>query len=354
MVVIVLSVYGIYRWKKNSIDPPASLTYVNEHNAYLSELIAGMSESSLESTYKECYYKLNRYKTEKLIDEESYDSQVQKFLKKYSPIFISDCYKSFNRSRWNVEPMTHSFIKKRIGELRELGNNVDFGFNKDYKDIERVIEKYDDATKLSEKTGFSNIGETKKREREAKAFLEDTLLRNCSALNHALRELPEKIRKNHLRYLTKSAESLKCDSIVEFMDFNENAKKLYDTKIGIYNNHYEDTKDTESIRDTILNKEYTYLKLYMEYALNIDNFQNYTEYDSVNNKVYVDYLESCIIKDESLKKMNAVLTQKYGSLITELDTTYTKSRIKINNDSVFYVRKNESNHIINKVNSVIR
>ena len=90
----------------------------------------------------------------------------------------------------------------------------------------------------------------------------------------------------------------------------------------------------------------------MEYALNIDNFQNYTEYDSVNNKVYVDYLESCIIKDESLKKMNAVLTQKYGSLITELDTTYTKSRI--NNDSVFYVRKNESNHIINKVNSVIR
>lgn len=351
MVVMVLSVYGIYRWKKNSIDPPASLTYVNEHNADLSELIDGMSENSLESTYKDCYYKLDRYKTEKLIDEESYESQVQKFLKKYSPIFISDCYKSFNRSRWNVEPMKHSFMKKRIGELRELGNNADFGFNKDYKNIEIVIEKYDDATKLSRKTDFSNIGETKKREREAKAFLEDTLLRNCSALNESLKKLPEKIRENHLRYLTKSAAQLKCDSIVEFMDFNKEAKKLYGTKIEIYNNYYEDTKDTESIRDYILNKEYTYLKLYMEYAFKTDNFQNYSEYDSVNNKVYVDYLESCIIKDESLKKMNAVLTQKYDSLIRKLDVTYANKKV---NDSIFYMLKNANNYIMNTVNTMIK
>lgn len=343
LALIASLLCGIYVWKIKSVNPPAELSYINEHNTKLSELIEGMNEKSLESTYQECYYKLNRYRTEEIFDEETYYLQARRLVEKYSPLFVSECYKSFREPEWNIEPITHGFIESRIKELRQLSNNSDLGFNKQYKNIENTINKYNNAIKLSKKKNYKNIEETIKRENEAKLFLEDTLLRNCSALRDSLEVLPERIRQNHLKYLVWSVNQLKCDSIEEFMTFNANAKSLYGTKISKYSEHYANRTDTDSItksmRDSILNKEYRYLEMYVQYALNIDNFDDYNTYDSVNEEVYIDFFESSITYDKNLGKINNELTDTYKELFESLKTTHRDSRI---NDSIFNMRKNDS------------
>lgn len=343
LALIASLLCGIYVWKIKSVNPPAELTYINEHDTKLSELIEGMNEKSLESTYQECYYKLNRYKAEEIFDEKAYNLQARRLVEKYSPLFISECYKSFREPKWNIEPITHGFIKSRIKELRQLSNNSDLGFNKQYRNIENTIDKYNDAIELSEKKYYKNIEVTIKREEEAKSFLEDTLLRNCLKLRDSLVVLPERIRQNHLKYLVRSVNQLKCDSIEEFMTFNANAKSLYGTKISEYSEHYANRTDTDSItrsmRDSILNKEYRCLEMYVQYALNIDNFDDYNKYDSMNNIVVYNSFFKSITIDNELRKINNILTNKYKKLLDTLKEFQRKYKV---NDSIFSVRKNDS------------
>ena len=120
VVAISLSIYGVLHWKHTVVDPPKQLEFDNSHLADLSKSIFKVSIDSLEIGYQECQYKLRRYQKEELINPQEATTKLEDLVGIYTPHFITKSKTAFSNSVWDKKSWSHSFMIKRIEELKNL------------------------------------------------------------------------------------------------------------------------------------------------------------------------------------------------------------------------------------------
>lgn len=308
VVAILLSIYGVLHWKHTVVDPPKQLEFDNSHLVDLSKSISKVSIDSLEIGYQECQYKLRRYQKEELINQQEATTKLEDLVGIYTPYFITKSKTAFSNSVWDKKSWSHSFMIKRIEELKNLtrydGNKIidaTSTYITDMNDINAIIKKYNDAWELSNWTRFRSISTTKERVSQANTYKNDTYLKNCTKLVEALNELPSKIRKNHLNYLTNLASDLYCSNLDDYHRFNEELKDIYNVKIEAYDNYYS-SSHTSDIKKSLRDKQYSYLKNYSDYALDVFHFDTWEAYKVMNEKVY-DFLSNYVGVDSRMSDL---------------------------------------------------
>lgn len=289
-VAIALSVFCILRWKHTVVDPPQQLEFDNFHDKELEKSISMIDIDSLENGYFECMYKLRRYHNEGLIDNSSADSHLEDLLNAYIPKFIIKSNNTFNNSRWDVAPWDHSFMETRIKELKQIKKldgasaiETSSEYMSGLNSILAVIEKFDAAWQLARKTEFRSIATTKERVAQANIYKNDNKLKKCVALVAALNDLPAKIKINHMWYLSSLYNDLYCANLGDYNDYYTKFTDFF-AKCRVFENYYNST-DTEKIKNACIQRQYGYLKEYVDSALDVNNFLNYPHYRSMNLRV---------------------------------------------------------------------
>ena len=309
IAIIFAIVTCIVIWKEAKLTPPNNLELKNEHFDDIQNCIAEVSLLSMENDYQECVYKLRRYDKEGLVDSKSMKQFQMDFMDKYTPIFISESNKCFRQSKWDVEPWTHEFMKKRVTELKERDSQFnEKEYTSQLNDIINIIDRYDKAYELSTWTRYKNLKTTSGRERMAREYKNDTILRNCRDLVKKLDELPGKIKNNHLKYIETTTEELVCDDMYHFEEYNKKVKSLYNNEIvDGYDKHYNNVEDTKMAKKKLLDRELEYLNSYVNYIIDTNNFskfENYAQYESANSHIDRCINELSLNKDVRYQRTN--------------------------------------------------
>lgn len=325
IAVVAVIVTCIIVWKESKLKAPSGLTYVNEHVEDLKNTIDKISPSSLEDYYQSCVYKLRRYEKEKLVDNDNLKQFQKDFLDKYVPEFISQSNKCFKNKKWDMKPWNHKFMRERITELRYRDERYYSNkYKKELNGIENIIDRYDAAKELLGKKYFDGINKTKEREKLAKQYKNDTVLKNCESLVNDLNELPGKIKKSHLKFLGNKADEIVCDSLYDLEEYGKDIKNLYRVRVAEYDKHYNNTSDTKEIKEKILKKELDYLSEFTKYVNDISNFNdyNYQRYNETRHYVN-DYMSEKSLNgynNDSIKRWVKDIENKSLDSLSYLDS----------------------------------
>lgn len=294
ITAVWLSLYGVLHWKHTIVDPPQKLVFANCHDRNLVNSISMIDDDSLETEYFECQYKLRRYRNEQLIGSSKADSRMEEFLNVYIPKFVHKSNNAFDNSRWDIAPWNHSFMRNRISELKQLKKQdgtdlieASSEYMNQMNSILSVIEKYNAAWQLARRTGFRSVATTKERVAQANEYKNDIKLKKCEALFAALDELPVKIKINHLWYLTNLSEGLFCDSLRDYREYFAKFQDFFNkcNEYEVYYWNYDSEKDTEDLKNACIQRQYGYLKEYVDNALDVDNYKDYSQYQTANRLI---------------------------------------------------------------------
>lgn len=313
-IAIVLAIGSILYYKNTIIDPPKRFVFENPHNKVLCKKIELLKNDSLETQYADLLYMINRDAVENLVGKDSLDLRIEDAMIKYIPLFISRCNSSFAVSVWDTLEWSHCFMKNRVEQLKHFekstGNLVveqNSNYIKQLDAILRVIDNYDKAWLLATKTEYESIGDTKERERQAKEYINDDKLRNCTALVQKLKELPSAIQASHLDFI-KSKSNLNCQGILKYDTYLSALRKILNKEIPEYEGYYGANDQTKKIRKHLLNEQYELLNGFVLHVLDISNFNDYRAYSDLNTKVYNlinTYLGNSSEKEELQKRLSA-------------------------------------------------
>lgn len=313
---VALCVYGVLHWKHTVVDPPRELEFENAHDQALQSSIEEMEQSSdFESVYNECLYKLRRYEQESLISDDMRIRRTEDLLNAYLPKFMLRCGKAFERSEWDEPDWSHRFMRQRIASIKEMkksdGSPIiepSSKFVSQMDGVLKILDKYDAAWAVARQTSFYSIARTKDLVSQANIYKNDSHLKNCSALMSALDELPAQIKASHLHYLDYSARNLSCAGLEYYDNFSQKLSNLYNVKIREYETYYNSTSETAAVRSILLDKQYSYLKTYSEYVMNVFHFDSWDEYVAQNEKVY-SYFDKCVGNDGRIDNLKSTQRQ---------------------------------------------
>ncbi len=309
LIAIVSVVGGIIYWRETKVNPPVITDqYNNVHVLDLANRINCISVDSLEKSFQDCIYLLERYTQEGLINPAEKDERLKQLHNVYTPKFINGCNYAFRQqTRWNNEPWKHNFMKERINYLKTLryadGSFVitDTNTKKEFQQILSIITKYNKATNLAKLTAFVSKEVTQDRIQKSKGYMQDEDLKKCERLMTNLKALPEKIQNSNLRYLVQQTDSLQCTSIEDYDTYYQALRHLYHQEITEYETYYNTTYDTQELKEILERKQYAVLSRFVEYAIDLYNFSNYQNYKAFFDSVYNKLNNNTIGNIETLK-----------------------------------------------------
>ena len=307
---IILAIGAILYYKNTVIDPPKQFVFGNTHNKALCKEIKLLTSDSLEIQYADVLYMINRDEVEKLVGRDTLDLRIEDALIKYIPLFISRCNSSFAASVWNTPEWSHHFMKNRIYQLKHFENSKgnlvvepNSNYIKQLDDVLKVIDNYDNAWQLAYCTDYKDLETTKKREKQARDYLNDNKLKNCVALVQKLKELPSAIQASHLTFLKNNSE-LYCKGIKGYKEYLSALKNILEIIIPEYASYYGNSDEINEIKINLIDEQYSLLNSFVTYVLNKNNFNDYNAYSEFNTKVY-NYIDTYLgnsAKKEELKK----------------------------------------------------
>ena len=201
-------------------------------------------------------------------------------------------------------------MKNRIYQLKHFekstGNLVvdpNSNYIKQLDDVLKVIDNYDNAWQLAYCTDYKDLETTKKREKQARDYLNDNKLKNCVALVQKLKELPSAIQASHLTFLKNNSE-LYCKGIKGYKEYLSALKNILEIIIPEYASYYGNSDEINEIKINLIDEQYSLLNSFVTYVLNKNNFNDYNAYSEFNTKVY-NYIDTYLgnsAKKEELKK----------------------------------------------------
>lgn len=292
VVAVIISISAILYYKHTVVDPPRQFDFENQHDKTLVRTIKFISSDSLENRYADCRYLLRRLIDENLIDENIGNKRLEDLAVKYTPLFIKRCNQAFSVSTWDTPAWSHSFMRYRIEELKNLKNShssyiieraSDYILQMD--SVNNIMSRYDKAWALSEQTFFISIRTTKNSVSQALLYKKDDKLKNCTALVQALDALPNKIKDSHLYKLTNAVNRLYCFGLDDYNRYLSSLENLYNNKLEEFIEYYGSNTEIISLKKSLRNQQYTVLESFVDHAINVNNFNNYSGYSSENTIV---------------------------------------------------------------------
>lgn len=250
VVAVIIAIGGVLLFMKTIVSPPKDLEFKNQFEVALNQKIDGFKKvdsDNLEHEFATLTDLAHRFKSESNIDDKLFDKEYTEIIGVYSPKFAQYCFGQFQKSVWDESE--HKWMEERIAQLRKL--TVEDGSCKimdNYAEsdgrftiILKTIGKYREAKALSNRTGYSGLGEARSRISKANQYKQDDYLKNNAALMKALNSLPSRLEASHYaslrakvntlaNYYSYSADSydaLSDNVVAALKEYKQNAQSVY-------------------------------------------------------------------------------------------------------------------------------
>lgn len=250
IVAVIIAIGGVLLFMKTIVSPPQDLEFKNQYELALNQKIEGFKKvdsDNLEREFATLTDLAHRFKAESSIDDKLFDKEYTEIIGVYSPKFAQYCFGQFQKSVWNESE--HKWMEDRIAQLRKL--TVEDGSRKimdNYTEsdgrfsiILKTIGKYREAKSLSNRIGYSGLGEARSRISKANQYKQDDYLKNNAALIKALNSLPSRLEASHYaalrakvntlaNYYSYSADSydvLSDNVVAALKEYKQNAQAVY-------------------------------------------------------------------------------------------------------------------------------
>lgn len=211
----LLAIGGVMIYAKTRVEPPIAIKQCNQYATDLQEsrkklLTAGtiiQKDSVLEVTLD----RLMTFYNEERINSDEADDETDELLSGYIPFFMEDAYKKFSNNVWYE--VDHTRMLETIDGLKEVKySDKTTALSMDQKDslsqIQDIILKYRKAKAVSRHTTFNGIQNAENSINDARYYLNDRWLSNCTSLANALRNVKSSIAASHYRYVLAKIEDL--------------------------------------------------------------------------------------------------------------------------------------------------
>ncbi|MBD5356065.1 MAG: hypothetical protein HDR88_03540 [Bacteroides sp.] len=252
IAAVIIAISGVLLYMKTIVSPPRDLEFKNQFEEALNQKIEcfkKVDSDNLEREFTILTDLAHRFKAESNIDEKFFDKEYTEIIGIYSPKFTQYCLGQFQKSVWNESE--HKWMEDRIAQLRKL--TVEDGSRKIMENfseadsrlsiILKTISKYRGAKALSNRTGYSSLGEARSRISEANQYKQDEYLKNNTALMIALNGLPGRLESSHYasvrtkvnalanyyNYSQDSYDALSDNVVAAIKEYKQNAQSVYGT-----------------------------------------------------------------------------------------------------------------------------
>lgn len=250
VVAVIIAIGGVLFFIKTMVSPPQDLKFKNQYESALNQKIdefKKVDSNNLEREFAKLTDLAHRFKAESNIDDKIFDKEYTEIIGVYSPKFAQYCFGQFQKSVWDESE--HKWMEVRIAQLRKL--TVEDGSRKimdNYEEsngrfsiIIKTIGKYREAKALSNKVGYSGLGEARSRIIKANQYKQDDYLKNNAALMKALNSLPSRLEASHYaalrakvntlaNYYNYSADrydALSDNVVAALKEYKQNAQSVY-------------------------------------------------------------------------------------------------------------------------------
>ena len=250
VVAVIIAIGGVLLFMKTIVSPPQDLEFKNQYEIALNQKINNFKKvgsDNLEREFATLTDLAHRFKTESNIDDKLFDKEYTEIIGVYSPKFAQYCFGQFQKSVWDESE--HKWMEDRIAQLRKL--TIEDGSRKimdNYAEsdgrftiILKTIGKYREAKALSNRTGYSGLGEARSRISKANQYKQDDYLKNNAVLMKALNSLPSRLEASHYatlrakvntlaNYYSYSADSydaLSDNVVAALKEYKQNAQSVY-------------------------------------------------------------------------------------------------------------------------------
>lgn len=255
VLAITLAIGGIMIYAKTRVEPPVATKAIDQFSRNLEDCYKSLAKENValeeDSIFSATMSKINIFVSESKMEPKDGDSNIDRLLAIYTPLFLKRSFGKFNLSTWNESD--HKYMLNVVSKLKGIKHSDNSkALQKRTTDslalIEVIISRYNHARAVSRLTGFAGISNAKATISKAKEFANDSYLKNCHDLVIALNNVKPSIARSHYHYISNMVEKLTLykkydqyyyeNSLVPQVDaavteYDNNASSLYGSKQSV-------------------------------------------------------------------------------------------------------------------------
>lgn len=211
---IIVVVGAVLFYIRTIVAPPTKIEHVNQHQQVITQETSRFSGSKgmqyNDSLYDVLIDKIVVFADNGLVDKRQSDSDKEKLLNAYVPLFKAHCLKEFQKAGWGDSCFKP--IRKRISELRAIKYTnktaVLQGVNaNDIREIEDVMKTYAAAKTISTIRSYRDVTSARRNINEAAKYLNTNYIK-VSNLKNGLEKVKPGIAESHYNYVVDQVNRL--------------------------------------------------------------------------------------------------------------------------------------------------
>lgn len=213
IVAVALAVGGVLYYMKTVVSPPQRLDYDNQFVAELDSIAdcsGSMTFGQLDEAYNPTLDLINRFRADNVLEPESSDKPLTKFLTNYAKSLSAEAHKLFGNSYWDHDRVV--WFDRRIDSVSKynLSDNITHAVNdkevlKDFAQLQNIITKYYDARNIVRNVGYRGIAQSRNDIEKAQEYKQDIDLMPNRELVSGLENVRQSRARAHANYLTSRA-----------------------------------------------------------------------------------------------------------------------------------------------------
>lgn len=219
LAAVVLAVGGIIIYAETRANSPTSPKEINAYTQNLKQCEESIknspkktsAQSAADTVFDMTIDRIAVFAKENKIQDYDVNDHLDFAFANYMPIYLDYCFGRFRQSEWYKSELTE--IQARNNQLRDIkrvdGSAAISEANRDSLSvIDKTITAYNNARAISANPTFTTVAAARSQINNANAYLNDKYLSNCTSLVSALRTVPEKISREHYKYVKDLVDKL--------------------------------------------------------------------------------------------------------------------------------------------------
>lgn len=258
VVAIAMAIGGVMIYAKTKVEPPLATKSIDQFSKNLDNCYKKFANENSphqeDSIMTTTINKINIYCKESKMDEKARDTNIDKLLSRYTPLFLKRSFAKFCQSTWYESD--HSYMISVISNLRSIKHTDNSpALQKQTADslsiIESVISKYKQARAVSRRTGFNGVLNAQETISQARKFAKDDYLSHCTDLVSALNNVRASIAQSHYNYISNMVEKLAQYRLYNKYYYENTLIPMVDAAVTEYDNKayalYGSKRDVNSL-----------------------------------------------------------------------------------------------------------
>lgn len=215
VIAISLAIGGVMIYAKTKVEPPTALKqsnqYLNDLKQCDSSLKKAKSAYQEDSIYSHTVNRIQVFQKEGKISTSETDSNYDKLLASYIPLFMKRSFAKFANTVWYEDD--HAYMLSVISGLKSIKHfNQSSVLTKSNLDslstITKTISNYRQARAISLNKHFNGVNNAQSIISQARSFADNEYLSKCTDLRNALNKVSSNIEQSHYNYISSQVEKL--------------------------------------------------------------------------------------------------------------------------------------------------